>query len=203
MLLLLSLACSPLPECAEGQYVTAKNTCADLPTTPPVESPDEAPPCVYATPGDRLDLTRGCADGVCVDLTYAELVEAVGEPATCRDGYNDRTVRCYWSDDTVHVYFEDADDDLLPDDEDEVAGVVFVGEDWDGADADGLGVVGMSMACYPEVHGEPDRLEYLDETGAGLPIQYGYDTPHFIVDDRNPFEVPDGVVDGLALYGLE
>lgn len=197
--ILLSFACATLPDCGPGQYITPANECADSPSGLAIEGGDLLPACEYATPGERLQFAAGCADGACNDMPYDEVVATLGEPESC-DSEVGSYVFCYWMEGGIHSFFDDTDDDLVPD-----AGAlthgIFVEAAWDGTSEDGLGL-GVSMGCFLETYGVPDSVEYeeidgvrhlsqLLWTGLGL----------YVKEDLDDEGLLDGIVDELSLFG--
>jgi hypothetical protein len=160
------------------------------------------PACEPITADGRISVISGCADGICVGMTYDEVVEVTGSEGACEpteDGT--ATVTCTW-DTTVQGLFDDLDDDFAPDKGDMLQAIRVLGT-YEGGTPEGLGI-GATSSCFLEQYGTPDvatwMLVYdhyvlLEATwvGWGLTI---------VDDDGPPGEVdPDGIVDHLMVSG--
>lgn len=197
-LLILSLAgCLP---CAEGWEPVDGHCQPDNGDFVPVELDDNGhPPCELLTPGGRLELELGCADGVCDGDPYEAITDVLG-PGVCEGSdVVAETSFCEWSS-GVHAHFDDQDLDGRPDDGAPARGL-FLYLPWNGADAAGLGL-GVSLACFYETLGEPaetDRISSGDnERVVGLTYTEGLGT--VFVHDVDGLASPDGIVSQLSLF---
>ncbi|MDP2308345.1 MAG: hypothetical protein Q8P18_20165 [Pseudomonadota bacterium] len=195
--ILLSLACSTLPECGPDQYVTATNECADSPSGLAIEGADLLPACDYAEPGDRLQFAAGCADGACDGMLYDDVVAVLGAAEECTDSTS--YTFCYWADGGIHSFFDDADDDQVPDAGATTHGI-FLEEPWDGTSEDGLGL-GVSLGCFLEVYGVPDTVEYEEIDGVRQLSQLRWTGLGLFVEDDLEADGLDGFTDELDLFG--
>jgi hypothetical protein len=116
------------------------------------------PDCEPLSPSDRLDITAGCADGVCAGSSFTENNANFGETGDCEHGlWEDDYLYCNWGED-VYAFYDDADNDGVPDGDDTSLGV-YIHDSWDGSDADGLGI-GVSFRCFMDALGEPSDIDY-------------------------------------------
>ena len=194
--LLFAAACGQ-PECADDELLSASGECVFVDPDREAVLPDEAeglPPCELAAPGNRLDPARGCADGACSDTPYGDWVAALGQPDECTSG--DGYAFCDWQGGAIDTFFDDNDNDTVPDDGALSAGV-FLNGGWSGASSDGL-ALGISMRCWLEVWSNR-ILDY--ETTDGVISEVHFDNPSVIVSDSELLEEPDGFADRVSLFG--
>lgn len=160
MLAWLGVACGPATPaaCAAGYDDGGDGTCV-IPWEGEATLEDlleGLAPCVPEDPSDRLDVRNGCADGVCVGMTAAEVTTTLGETPTCLAEYHEHLqaqyVACSWAS-GFSARFQDYDLDELPDEGDPLYGLAVV-DPWDGTSAEGLGR-GVGFGCFVDVLGEP------------------------------------------------
>ncbi len=154
--------------------------------------------CSLLSADDRLDIWGGCVDGACNEMPYAQIVLVLGEPVLCDPlvGYS----FCDWQGGQVSSFFDDPDADGVVDDSATAHGV-YVRDGWSGASPEGLGL-DVAFACYIEEFGETDEIEYINVDGEPVATQRYWPDLGLFVDDGNTYsEDPDGLVDGLSLFG--
>lgn len=172
MLALLSLlACSNEPDCSIGFQPNPDGNCYED-ESEPIDIPDDAiamayddfPDCDAEPTGDgTLDLFRRCAGGLCVGMTYDEMVASVGSDADSVDADYDGYLFVGWDDLGVYLWLHDADEDGLPDPDDTTWRIVV--QPWfAGTTDDGLGT-DMSLACFVDVLGDPDAITFEPDGG--------------------------------------
>lgn len=193
MILLLAIACGPtLPDCEEGQHITADGACAD---DPPIEGSEHFPACEPEPASDRINVRAGCADGACNDADFPTINDALGEDGLCDNDIGGLSF-CSWLGDTLHSFFQDDDGDGLPDTGATASGI-YLYPGYDGTTEEGLGV-GVSLACWVDTYGYTDEVEYaIDDDGESYISELFWTSVGLFVDDNNF----DGVADRVSLFG--
>jgi hypothetical protein len=197
VLLGMAACATPDAECPDEQLLSVQGNCI---TVEPQGYDDEIvahiPACELGEPSTRLDITAGCADGICADMTYGEMVAGYGEEGVCTN-YGGGYSHCDFADGAIGTVFVDDDNDAVPD-----AGntsSIFLDETYSGTTLDGVGL-GQSMACFLDTMRYTDRYETVE--GRLSEVQW---TEPFsaILSDNDVFdsEIPDGYADRLALFG--
>jgi hypothetical protein len=162
---------------------------------------DALPACELAAPSERIDLAAGCVDGICADMTYAEIVEATGAEGACRpseyEGETDSL--CLWATGGVVTIHDDADADGEPD-PDDATSLVFVHAGADATDPRGLGV-GMSLRCYLDELGAPDSVQYCATDGVRRIVSLQYMERGIGAWSLLPENRAAGSVDQISLAG--
>lgn len=203
MLLLLLLACGPAADTgAENSPPAGDATLEDVLAGLPACEPGSA--------DGRLDLWTQCADGACPGSGYDTIVAALGEEPNCYsygftyDGSTFGYLSCDWSS-GIGASFPDDDLDGVADD---VSSYIDLGLPWDGGTTDGL-ALGIPMSCFYAALGEPDAVSFsLSATNEYLVDELSYleSASPLTVDDSLDNEtgdyLPDGLVDGLTLFGF-
>jgi hypothetical protein len=151
--------------------------------------------CVPEAGDGRLNLARGCADGVCAGDTYEAFVQAFGRPACDRGLYG--YLVCDW-DVGVSSFFEDFDYDMVI--ENDARGhVLWVTAPFDGLTDDGLGV-SASIACFVQELGTPAEVT-IDPLPAVSGDTVTWYDPYISVQDGGADFATDSRVDALYLGG--
>lgn len=185
-------------DCGDGFERRDDGLCYEVPVEPaPVTLADwldTLPVCRPLGEGDgRLDLDRGCADGICAGDDVGTAAAVAGEPA-CDDG--DTILTCDWGK-GLSVYLYDLSGDGLSDDD----LILFVSVEiaYDGLTTDGLGI-SADMTCFLEAYGEPTGLSVQEDAGWTVT---SLDYPQFSVGDsrvnKSGDYAPDGLADSLFL----
>lgn len=196
-MLVLLLACNT---CPEGTAEAPGGDC--LPVTQHATTQEEAlallPECEPLSPSDRLDLAAGCADGLCAKDSFTQMNAASGTEGSCDESFlDDDYLYCNWGGE-VFAFFDDANNDGVPDAEDTALGI-YIHDEYDGSDADGLGI-GVSLRCFLDVYPDPDDIDYeVDDRGYYTVQSLDYDDLGVIV--QSSIFDPDGRVDHLSLFG--
>ncbi|MFT4627082.1 MAG: hypothetical protein ACI8PZ_005763, partial [Myxococcota bacterium] len=181
----------------EDEFLSADGDCVYLDPDRVPELPPEAeglPECTLAAPSNRMETSVGCADRACHDGTYDEWVAALGPADVCSN--TSGIAFCDWQGGALETFFDDDDNDGIPDPGATAAGV-FLNDGWSGANADGL-ALGISLRCYLEVW----TGRVLDfETTDGVISEVHFDNPSVIITDADILEAPDGLVDRVSLFG--
>lgn len=216
MVLLASLACAEDPPvaCADGFEARLDGLCyerivgddGDPPIVPPdpvepVPPADEvlaalAPCTATGTGNGLLDLTTGCAAGVCAGATtYDGFVAALGLPTECEPvafTFYDSTygdVSCRWAQ-GVSASFEDEDLDEEADPE-SVPFSLDVDTAYVGTTAEGYGL-GSELSCFAD-HDAPTGVATAEVDGAWVVTRISFDG-YSVLDE--------GVALGAAPVGL-
>jgi len=157
-MLLLLAACN----CPEGLTKAPSGECLEVAQN--AETPEEAlellPDCVPLDPGDRMDIAAGCADGLCAQMSFSELNASNGTTGECESNFDDDWLYCNWGGE-VFAFFDDFDNDGVPDADDTAYGI-YIQSDWDGADADGLGM-NVSARCVLQLYGDAEDFDYYQD----------------------------------------
>jgi hypothetical protein len=221
MWLVLSLACDPgeIPNCGAG-FTLRDDLCyqdpvdtpedTDVPTDEPATLDDvlaDLPPCTSDSGDGDLDFLDACASGVCADMTLAEMEDVLG-PGECVTlgmdfgGFLYSFVSCDWLKRTISADFDDVDADGLAD-ADAVAGSLSLGVGYNHETADGLGLGPVS--CFVQRLGDPATIGFSATAAGWVVSNVSYDRPNIYVTDYQDNEtlapVPDGLADGITLYG--
>ena len=181
-MLLLLAACN----CPEDTVKAPNGEC--LAVAENAETTEEAlellPDCVPLASSDRMDIGAACADGLCAGSSYAELNASNGTTGECEHTFDDDYVYCNWGEE-VYAFFDDDDSDGEPDPDDTAYGI-YVHQEWDGSDADGVGM-GVSPACVLALYGDPYDMDFhQDDRGYYTLDSLQYTDPSFIVSaDRD------------------
>lgn len=204
-MLILLLACgSEDIACREGTTLADDGHCyPPLDTDPDLADVIAALPACAPAPGPgEIDLTGGCALGACAGMTYAEIVAAIG-PGDCRTtNFDARQVYCTWAELGIDGLFRDADEDDVPD-EGVITERIHLFRPSTAATGDGIGV-DATLACFFDVLGNPEVLQYVDRGGELLPDSFIWDRYGLRAYDQTAaggVARPDGYMDDLYLYG--
>lgn len=176
-MLLLLAACN----CPEETVKAPNGECLALAEN--AETPEQAleqlPDCAPLATGDRLDIESGCADGLCAGSSFSQLNAENGVTGDCEASFDDDYLYCNWGGE-VFAFFDDEDNDGVPDADDTAYGI-YIHDEWDGTDADGLGI-GVSPACVLAFYGEAADYDYdQDDRGYYTLRHLRFDEPDFTV----------------------
>ena len=183
-LLLLLLALTPSALATPLSHQEAEQVEADLGLS--VEQLVSAlPSCTFKPANGRLDLERGCADGLCLDMPTER---AVQPPFACKASKRAQKPMC--DDDAGRRFWDERESETRPQ---STLGQVYLSPPYDGTSADGLGL-GVSLACFLEVYGTPDQVE-VKRAGSRFEIaEIRYDEPEIWLDARQ------GLVTKIAMH---
>jgi len=168
------------------------------------EEIDLMKPCTIAAPGDRLDITGGCADTVCATDSYAQINQKLGETGHCSGastpGATGQTLRCSWREGAISAWFDDDEGDDVPDEGPTMQGL-HLSASWDGSDPNGL-AMGLSLRCFIDLLGMPDQVNHTLYDNVTRQVSGLYwDALGFEVEDDHgrSDDLPNGYVDGMEI----
>lgn len=197
-MIVLLLACA---DCPEGTAEAPGGDC--LPITQHAETQEEAlellPACEPRDIGDRLDVAAGCADGLCAGDSFTQMNAANGTEGSCDPSFfDDDYLYCNWGGE-VFAFFDDDDNDGVPDADDTAIGI-YIHDEYQGTDGNGHGI-GVSLRCWLDEYGEPADIDYeVDDRGYYSVQSLDYDDPNMIVQ-TSLFD-GDGYTDHISLFGF-
>jgi hypothetical protein len=162
--------------------------------------------CTTVPAGDALDFVNGCASNACAGMTYVEMNAALSEDGIC-EGYTvtypDFTysnTNCEWRDGEIKGFFDDDDNDGVPDAEDTTY-AIYLNLPYTGSSPKGLGL-GASMGCFLQEFGTPEGVSF--EIDAFDYMLERMEFADFVVYDyrenAGTYYDPDGLVDRITLY---